>query len=81
MTAYLYATRSDDYEQHLLLERDGKALCGVASSTWHYGSIATRPHPGVVLCDECRQWRRMAKQQAKIDAAQAAHGANRVRVK
>lgn len=81
MTAYLYATRPDDYEQHLLPERDGKALCGASSRDWHYGAIATRPHTGVVLCDECAGLRYMAKRQAKIDAAQAALDAERARVK
>lgn len=82
MTTYVYATRSDDYDQHLLTDRaSSMTLCGVRSKAWRFPTIATRPYPGVVLCKQCRLERHSRKQQEKIDAAQAALDAERARVK
>jgi hypothetical protein len=65
---YIYATRKDDTDQHLLVARSGPAICGATADHWHCGEIGHHHFPGVPLCEECSLERQARKAEAKAAA-------------
>lgn len=79
--AYFYGVRLADSTQHLLERQEGVALCGAQSDRWHFAKMSTRPHPGLMLCNDCRSMRRFNEMQAELDAKEAKLSAERERIR
>lgn len=66
MTQYIYAIPDGDWaHQHLLPALSGGSLCGTKAKIWTTASPASRPFPGVALCDECKQARKQRSSDEK----------------